>query len=71
MGVAVLCSFLLLPVQETRTRLALPKSAPMYGIAKISHDGKSMALTVKGNGEVRVQRHQVPVQAQKLSLIHI
>ena len=65
MGVAVLCSFLLLPVQETRTRLALPKSAPMYGIAKISQDGKSMALTVQGNGEVRVQRHQVPVQVQK------
>lgn len=67
MNSLVLCSLLLLPVQETKTRLTLPRNGyPMYGIAKISQDGKSMALTVPLAGELRVQEYKTAVQVQKV-----
>lgn len=60
------CSMLLVPVQETSPRLELPKNAyPMYGIAKVSQDGKSVALTVPGQGELRVQTLLMAVQVAK------
>ncbi len=45
MSTAVLCLFLLGPAQRGEVKLKLPGASPVFGLAKASQDGKSVALT--------------------------
>lgn len=65
MSTVLLCSLMLVPVQDAQkkdVKLELPKTAPpTFALAKASQDGKSIALTLGDGSYMQPYTVQVPV----------